>query len=329
MTRETAQRQSTPPNTRMRFAGIPRCAVLFLIILVSTRPLPALGQSKDANEQPAAAPAACTLFGPQTDPQRAPDDAALFAAYAAQARSIRGLHLIATVRAAAGAEYRVPSQQKELPVVIDFAQPNLLRVRGVAPFVARRVFEMASDGRVFELLIPEKGKTSFLVGPVDTPPRSSTNPRENLRPQPLIEAFHWPYTGQFSAQQPGGATDQGTRTFEMDLPAGIKGPRKAKIVFNVHEGVVNSVSTFDRTGQLISEATYWDWKEVFGTAKSESEGCFPRHIRLEEPGEDYEMQLRVSSIVLNPVIPKSSFRLLPPQGVPVEHLDRKDQTGVR
>lgn len=307
----------------MPFAGLPYCALLFLIVLLSTRPLTALRRGKDANEQAATAPQGCTLFSPQTDPQRAPSDASLFADYAAQARSIRSLHLIATVRATAGAEYRVPSQQKALPVIIDFAQPNLLRVRGAAPLLARRVFEMASDGRDFELLIPEKGKTSFLVGPVDTPARSSTNPRENLRPQPLIEAFHWPYTERFSAPQSNGASDPGTRTLEMDLPNGAQGSRKVKIVFNVLEGVVNSVSTFDQTGRLISEATYWDWKEVFGTEKGEPEGCFPRHIRLEEPGENYEMQLRVSGIVLNPVIPKSYFRLLPPQGIPVEHLDRK------
>jgi hypothetical protein len=200
---DIAGREARAYNARMRFTGV-LCRVVLILAFVFTGPLPAAGQNEAAGE-PSATPEPCTLFKPQSDQQAKPDDASLAAAYASQARSIHSLRLFATVRASAGPEYRIPSQSSALPVILDFDEPNHLRVRGAVPFVARRGFEMASDGREFELLIPDKGRERFLVGSVDTPPDPAANPRENLRPQlHRCSPLAFPWTGyQFTVEGAG------------------------------------------------------------------------------------------------------------------------------
>jgi hypothetical protein len=74
--------------------------------------------------------------------------------------------------------------------MLSFLAPNSLGMTGEIPLSGRRTFDLASDGREFRLLVPDGKFMRFLVGPVGAP-ANSPNPRENLRPQPLIDAFYW------------------------------------------------------------------------------------------------------------------------------------------
>lgn len=95
------------------------------------------------------------------------------------------------VRGQSGAEYNVhPRGAQALPALLSFLAPDFLRLTGEIPFSGRRSFDLASDGRELRLLVPDGKFMRFLVGPVDAP-ATSKNPRENLRPRPLVDALHW------------------------------------------------------------------------------------------------------------------------------------------
>jgi len=94
------------------------------------------------------------------------------------------------------------------PAILTFRAPHCCALTGVVPFSARRTFDIASDGREFRLLVPDGKIMRFFVGPVDAPPISS-NPRENLRPKPIVDALHWFPAKLVSAAALGGSGNGG------------------------------------------------------------------------------------------------------------------------
>jgi hypothetical protein len=285
--------------------------------------LQAAGLAAQANPPPAeaaGAPRACTLFAPAADPA----SASLLDIYNTQARLIRSLRLVVLVQGHAGSEYRIGAAQRELPVLLEYARPGQLRVTGVVPMMGKRGFDLASDGREFRMLIPEKNRETFLVGAVDAP-ANSPNPRENLRPQPLIDALDWPPATALAGSAASQSPTPGRRAIEVDLAPGTAAPRRAKIVFDLAQGVIQSVETFDAFAHALYKADYSDWKVAPGASGSAHEGCFPRHIQLVENAENFEIRMRISQITLNPEIPRERFRLLPPRGVPVVHAGKRSR----
>jgi hypothetical protein len=293
--------------------------VAFLSILICICCLHLVAQSGPAPLSSNHEPRFCSLLDPQSDQAHDVDDVKLLNTYNRQTHLIRSLHLIAMVRGKAGKEFGIGVHTQELPAVIDFVQPNLVHVTGVVPFSGSRVFEMASDGRELRLLVPIDGKKTFLVGPIDAPAQSQ-NARENLRPQPLINALRWQEGKLGAGSRWQGARNSGIRELTVDLPLGLTGAHTAKIDFDLLHGQVNSVATYDSAGELISKATYSNWQEVAASPSSPSQGCLPRRIDFVEAKQNYEFTLRVSQTVLNSEIPRFHFHPSPPRGIPVLRL---------
>jgi outer membrane lipoprotein-sorting protein len=262
----------------------------------------------------------CFLFNPLPKQINTDDNAVLLAAYNSQVHLIRSLHVVALVRGKSGKEYGIGDQSRELPAIIDFLKPNLLRMTGALSPTSSRGFEMTSDGNEFRLLVPEEGKKTFLTGPVDAPARSQ-HPRENLRPQPLFDALSWGEATLRAAVRTGPGNGTATQTLEVDLPPGRSGPITGKIEFDVRSGVVDSLSTYDSSGRLVSELTYRDWRMMSVYPDGTPTGCFPRRIHLVRRDGDYEIDLHITEIALNPQIPMSKFRSSPPRGIPIVHVD--------
>ena len=161
----------------------------------------------------------CSLFKPLSRLTKTEENAVLLAAYNSQVHLIRSLHVVALVRGQSGKEYGLGDQARELPVIIDFMKPNLLRMTGALSPASSRGFEMTSDGNEFHLLVPEEGKKRFVVGPVDAPPRSQ-HPRENLRPEPLFDALSWEEATLRATVKTGPGKVADTQILEVDLPPG-------------------------------------------------------------------------------------------------------------
>jgi outer membrane lipoprotein-sorting protein len=260
-------------------------------------------------------PSSCSLIDPQLQAAENMNDSTLLAAYNGQADRIRSMHVEALMRARAGKEYRVGEQQREMPVLLDLVRPDLVRVTGVVASMSSRGFEMASDGKEFRLLIPENGRRRFLVGPADAPAQSQ-NPRENLRPQPIVDALLW-RDGTLSRTLPVRSADPRDRTLNVDLPRSRAGERTATIDFDLSRGTVNALTVSDASGAVVSEAKYSDWTMIDSSPEEPATGCFPRKVQFREPAQNYEITLRILRVVFNLDIPKSAFRPSPPKGVPV------------
>jgi hypothetical protein len=255
----------------------------------------------------------CSLLDPQ--PAGAVDDSALLAAYNGQANRIRSMHVEALMRARAGTEYHVGEQQREMPVLLDLVRPDLVRVTGAIPSMSSRGFEMASDGKEFRLLIPENGRRRFLVGPADAPAQSE-NPRENLRPQPIVDALLW-RSGKLSRSSEGRVAGSGDRTLKIDLPRARTGDQTAEIEFDLKHATVSSLTVYDVEQTVVSEARYSEWAKIDSSPDEPAGGCFPRQIQFLEPAQNYEITLRILRVVFNLDVPKSSFHPSPPKGVPI------------
>jgi len=222
------------------------------------------------------------------------------------------------LRATAAKQYGMGDKAREVPVSLDFAQPSFLRVTGAIPFMSSRGFEFTSDGREFRLLAPDHGKRVLIVGPVDAPAQMQDQ-RQDLRPQPLIDALRWQ-----EAQLRSGAAVKGqpnVRELEITLPPGHNGSRTGRIKFDLVHREIDSLAMYDAAGRLVSEVSYSDWQEVGASPGHPAEGCLPKHIRLVQPDQHYEISLRAYQTVLNPQIPRASFHLVAPRGIATVSLD--------
>ena len=229
--------------------------------------------------------------------------------------------MISSMRGTAGIEYNAGREKLELAAIVDLVQPNLIRITGVVPYQGSRAVELTSDGHQFGLLIPEGGNKVFLTGPIDAPPQSE-NVRENLRPRPFIEALRWDEGTPRAATgaEPADASD--TRTLTVDVASTENTPsRKLDVIFDLAKGVVNTLTAYDNTGGPIFEASYGDWQTATDPSSGVAVECFARHIVLVELQQNYQVDIRITDLTLNPVIPKSYFHPSPPHGIPIKHLN--------
>ena len=263
----------------------------------------------------------CSLLNRSPNATQAIDAADLFQAYSTQVRLVRSLHMIASMKGTAGIEYETGSEPLALAAIVDLMQPNLIRITGVVPYQGSRAVELTSDGHQFGLLIPEGGEKVFLTGPIDAPPQSK-NARENLRPRPFIEALRWAEGTPRAITGPGPANASDTRTLTVDVASTENTPsRKVDVVFDLTKGVVSTLTAYDNTGAPIFEARYGDWRTETDTSSGDVAECFARHIVLVELQQDYQVDIRITDLNLNPPIPKSYFHPSPPHGVPIKRLD--------
>jgi hypothetical protein len=278
------------------------------------------------NPESSAALVGCSLPGiaAGTRPLRGEE---LLAAYNAQSEVVRSLQASVIVRGQSGAEYKVrPHGAQALPAMVSFQAPAYLRMTGVVPFSARRSFDLASDGRELRLLVPDGKLMRFLIGPADAP-ATSKNPRENLRPRPLVDALHWPSA---IALLPGGAKPQEAgehQSVEVGLEPAMRGEaRAARLDFDLQTGTLAAITISDASKQILSDIRYGDWRTVPGADRSV---CYPRRVELTQPGQDLHLDLKIVAMQLNVPMSRMQFRLPPPRGIPVTRLSRPEPGNSR
>jgi hypothetical protein len=229
--------------------------------------------------------------------------------------------MIGSMKGTAGIEYEAGSEPLALAAIVDLMQPNLIHITGVVPYEGNRVVDLTSDGHQFGLLIPEDGKKVFLTGPIDASPQSK-NARENLRPRPFIEALRWEQGALRAATGAEPVNPSNTRTLTVDVASTENTPtRKVDVVFDLTKGVVDTLTAYDNTGIPIFEARYGDWRTETDPTPGVAAECFARHIILVELQQDYQVDIRITGLILNPPIPKSYFHSSPSHGVEIIHLD--------
>ena len=262
---------------------------------------------------------ACSLPGLTTGVESL-GDAQLLAAYNAEADLVRSLQIYALVRGEGGKEYGSGAKQpRGLSTTIQLQAPELIRMTGFVPFADSRAFDIASDGREFRLLVPVDRETRFLVGPVEAP-ADSPNPKENIRPQPLFDAFRLP-NGTSLGKTPAQPANRGVRVLSIQLLSLRGVPRAGEVEFDLRNGTVSSLSIYGPDEELIAQTRYTDWEQVPDQASGWEMGCYPRRIVLVQAKQHFQLDVRVLQVNLNPPMAKALFVLKPPRGIPVVKLN--------
>ena len=284
---------------------------LAALILVS-----ALSVGCAVSKKHAVAPAELRPALDATSPQ-------LIMAYNEQARAIRTVNAAVRMSPVAGSAYSgVIQEYHDVGGFILAARPEMIRVIGQAPIVAKDIFDMVSDGRVFSVYIPSK--KTFLVGSTEVE-RATKNPIENLRPQHILDALFWPElpAGAPVLFEQFNASPERYYILTLLRPADSGQEIARKIWFNRADLRISRMQIYGPAGRLDSDIAYSDWQAgqntpATGAAASVSTTAvgpfFPRQISITRPQQDYELSISVTRVTLNADVPADRFVLPQPPG---------------
>jgi hypothetical protein len=293
-------------------------------LLLVAKPVHTRAQDQ-APREAAPAVAECRLFDPPTgiDGDEASLQnlrARLLASYNAQSRLVHSLKTTAQVHIIRGPKFgKSAGKSKAMGAIMDFQQPAWLRATGVAPPGGIKLFDMASDGREFRLLAPDHNKMTLFVGPAWSQP-DFTAGSLNLRPQEFLDALRWGEGKLLLAQSPSRAVEKGVETLEIDLPPRGGKNVTGKLRFDLAKGTVSSLTIYNAKGGLISDIHYADWRLMSQQAGQSDAGCFPRLVQVLHEAEDFQIDIRILEMTLNPTIDRARFRISVPRGVPTVHV---------
>ena len=247
--------------------------------------------------------------------------------YNALARDWQTLNATVELKPTAGSAYSgVISEYHEVKAFLLASRPYDIRMIGQVPVIGKTVFDMASDGRDFEVSIPPRNK--FLVGPVVLN-RPSAKPIENLRPQHLVDALLWPEVRKEEVVLPEEFNDETGRYYVLTvLRGGYQHEIARKIWFDRADLHVARLEFYGPKGTLVSDVRYANWQPADLVAGTANRADFPRVISIDRPHDEYRLDMAVTKVSLNEALAPDRFALEAPQGAEVVHLTDapKDKT---
>jgi hypothetical protein len=254
--------------------------------------------------------------------------------YNTLARNVKALDATVELKTTTGSAYNgVINEYHEVKAFVLAARPSYMRMIGQVPVVGKTIFDMASDGRTFEVSIPPRNK--FLEGPVALT-RQSDNPIENLRPQHLTEALLWPEILKEESVLIEEANDQSGRYYVLTvLRGGYKTEILRKVWFDRADLNMVRLESYGPKGVLLSDVRYSDWQPVDASAPGTSSAAggntvqeYPRNIHIDRTRNEYQLNMSIKKIALNEPLGADRFTLAPPAGVEIVHVgdDSKGKT---
>src|SRR5437660_2023481 len=237
------------------------------------------------------------------------------------ARATKTLNATVEMKPTAGSQYSgVIDEYHEVKAFLLAARPAQIRVIGQAPVIGTTVFDMASDGETFRVLIPSKKK--FLVGPVAVE-RISSKPIENLRPQHLLDTARLPQNHKAESVTSREFNDENARYYILTvLRGGYQVEVLREIWFDRSTLQVARMQNFGPRGLLLSDVRVADWQPADNAAGSSGAATppngvasFPRSIRIERPHDDYKLDLQATKVTVNEETPAERFKLEQPAGM--------------
>jgi hypothetical protein len=237
--------------------------------------------------------------------------------YNALCGGLQSLNATAELKPSAGSAYTgVISEYHEVKAFLLASRPYNIRMIGQVPIVGKTVFDMASDGRDFEISIPPKNK--FLTGSVSLN-RPSDKPIENLRPQHLVDALLWPEVRKEEVTLFEEFNDESARYYILTvLRGGYQSEILRKIWFDRADLRLARLQSHGPKGVLLSDVRYSNWQAPDTSNSSLAE--YPRVIRIDRPHEEYRLDLALTKVSLNEALAPDRFQLQPTEGADVVHL---------
>jgi len=236
---------------------------------------------------------------------------------AAAREAVRTLTATADLEPAAGSVYSgVITQYHDVRAFILLESPDHIRMVGQAPVVRTTIFDMASDGKEFRLLIPSKRK--FIVGS-DKVVRPAKNSLENMRPKHILDAFVVPAVDSEAGDQyfadrerEGGRVYYVLNLVGADAAAGQLRLRQ-RAWFDASSLELSRIQFFDAEAAEVEDVRYSAYQDYGGVR-------YPSHIELSRPAEDYSLGITLEKASFNQPIPPEKFVLERPANVDLVQL---------
>jgi outer membrane lipoprotein-sorting protein len=202
-------------------------------------------------------------------------------------------------------------------------KPKMLRVAGT--YFGVKIFDMASDGGTFTLVIPTKNIA--FTGSNDVK-GTSPNPMYNLRPDFFFDAML--VRGLLSDDFYSVTAD--TETIEdvakkhlMIVPEyvlsitrhnpGSRSDTPVRVVtFQRDDLLPYQQDLYDRDGNLETQVAYNKYAQ-FGTSK------YPSIVTIKRPLEGIQIELTVERVIENPKLTDEQFQIKMPDGIKVQTLE--------
>ena len=202
-------------------------------------------------------------------------------------------------------------------------KPEMLRILGKLPVVQTTMFDLASDGKSFTLLIPPKSKA---YQGLNASKGSSLNWYENLRPSPLFSAMVvkglnpdelYSVTSDSSTEE-----DQAKKRL-LQHPEYILNIVRRKpdsqelypvrvVTFHREDLLPYEQDLYDEAGVLQTQVLYNNYQQYEGLN-------YPSKITLKRPQEEYELVMTVERVTPNPTLTDDQFQAkIPPEYTVVE-----------
>ena len=204
-------------------------------------------------------------------------------------------------------------------------KPELLRVLGQVPVLGTRMFDMASDGKNFTLLIPSRNKA--VKGP-NALKKKSANQAENMRPGFFFDAMvvrglepddeYMVTADTETIEDPARKHFYLVPEYVLSVMRSKPGSRELKpvrvITFHRDDLLPYQQDVYDSDGNLETQVDYSRYAE-FGDKK------YPSKISIKRPLEDYQVVLTVDKVVENMALTDDQFQIKIPEGTQIQNLE--------
>ena len=193
-------------------------------------------------------------------------------------------------------------------------RPRSIRIVAQVPVVATTAFEMASDGKEFQVYLAAKNR--FLVG--DSNVKASSSKRaDNVRPHHILEALLIDPPQSAESKRFLASRREGNRAYQIvSLLREVNGGalKLSREIWFDRAGLdIARLIIFDDTGEPVTIARYADWSE-------QDLLPFPARVSISRPKDGYELQVRILKPGLNEEVPEDRFQLKPPPGVRIQRV---------
>lgn len=282
-------------------------------------PAPAAANTAVPEPQTCSLPAGAALLNSQPPAEAA---ATLLGLYNQQARAVRSLVARVQIVFTPGPSHPEPKKYPhEIDALLLAQQPGALRLLSQAPFIGRVLFDLATDGHKFQLMIPSRHE--FLYGEAVSE-RKLPRPMDAIRPQEVLDLFLWPELDAGAENSAGAyeSVQSGKRVYRLVVQRrNGREPLEETIVFDSQTLRVAQIETRGPEKNLISTVRYGEW--LADTPRPGAEGaCFPRHLWINHPKEDFKLEIVVDRLDVKQQIPSDRFHVQPEPGVQLINLDQ-------
>jgi outer membrane lipoprotein-sorting protein len=203
-------------------------------------------------------------------------------------------------------------------------KPNALRVLGHAPLFQTTLFDLASDGTRFTLVVPSEKK---IYQGLNASKGTSDKWYENLRPDPLLNSMviRGLDPEEFYSVTSESITEEDAAKKHLML--------RPEYVLNVVRRKPNSqelypvrVVRFHREDLLPCEQDLYDdhgvmeTQVIYGPYKDFEGVKFPGTITLKVPQNEYQLVMTVERVTANPTLTDDQFQAVIPKGFTLQQL---------